>query len=145
MAKLSISAAARAVGKNRTTIYRHIEKGLLSTTKDVRGNHKIDTAELMRVFGEIESSGDSIKATQVNTEQQATIELLKQQLESAEVREKKALEREERLYRELDDWKERYTLLENRMLPPAPAEQAIPMEPTPAEPIKKGFFSRLFG
>lgn len=134
MAKLSISAAARAVGKNRTTIYRHIEKGLLSTSKDAKGNHEIDTAELLRVFGELVTDGDDTEATQIDTVQQSTIELLKQQLEAAEVREKKALEREERLYRELDDWKERYTVLENKMLPPA----------EPAEAPKKGFFARLF-
>ena len=59
MALLTISAAARAAGKDRGTIKRYIKQGMLSVTTDVAGNTRIDTSELMRVFGELAACGDA--------------------------------------------------------------------------------------
>ena len=50
MAILSITAAAKAAGVSRTTIYEKIKDGELSRTPE-----GIDTAELLRVFGELKS------------------------------------------------------------------------------------------
>ena len=55
MALLSTSAAAKAVGCSRTTIYDKIQSGEL--TRDA--NKQIDTAELLRVFGELKAPADS--------------------------------------------------------------------------------------
>ncbi len=53
MAKLNLSQAAKAVGKSRVTIWRHINAGKLSAARDRDGNPCIDTSELLRVYGEL--------------------------------------------------------------------------------------------
>lgn len=53
MAKLNLSQAAKAVGKNRTTIWRHINSGKLSYERDRDGMPFVDTSELIRVYGEL--------------------------------------------------------------------------------------------
>jgi hypothetical protein len=56
MAKLNLSQAAKAVGKNRTTIWRHIKSGKLSCEKDIDDMPLVDTSELLRVYGEIKNN-----------------------------------------------------------------------------------------
>lgn len=53
MAIVSISEAARLVQKSRTTIYRYIKEGKLSTCTDSNNADGVDTSELIRVFGSI--------------------------------------------------------------------------------------------
>ncbi|MBO2601485.1 hypothetical protein [Shewanella algae] len=65
MAKLNLSQAARATGKNRVTLWRHINAGKLSAERDREGNPFVDTSELIRVYGEIKHV-----ATQLNTKKQ---------------------------------------------------------------------------
>lgn len=128
MALLSISAAARAAGKDRGTIKRYIKNGKLSCSKDAMGRPVVDTSELVRVFGPL--VGEGAPGVEVVTHQNTpanttAIEALKQQLQAA-------LEREEWLKRQLEAEQERSRELERRMLPPG-------------APEKKGFWARLFG
>ena len=51
MALVSISEASRLTNKSRTTVHRYISNGKLSTCTDENGMKKIDTSELLRVFG----------------------------------------------------------------------------------------------
>lgn len=53
MAKVNLSKAAVLVGKNRTTIWRHVKVGKVSVERDRDGNPLIDTSELIRVYGEL--------------------------------------------------------------------------------------------
>ncbi len=53
MAKLNLSQAAKVTGKNRTTIWRHINIGKLSSERDREGMPFVDTSELIRVYGEL--------------------------------------------------------------------------------------------
>lgn len=53
MAKLNLSQAAKIVGRNRTTIWRHVNAGRLSIERDRDGNPLVDTSELLRVYGEL--------------------------------------------------------------------------------------------
>ena len=76
MTKLNISRASRATGKNRTTLYRHIESGKLSSEKDGTGNTVIDVSELQRVYGELNL--DAINVTVANS----TDRVAKQQSET---------------------------------------------------------------
>jgi septal ring factor EnvC (AmiA/AmiB activator) len=48
--KYSLSEAAKATGKNKTTIQRAIKSGKISATKGDSGSYEIDPAELHRVF-----------------------------------------------------------------------------------------------
>jgi hypothetical protein len=93
MVFLSISAAARATGKDRGTIHRYLKNGRLSSVIDATGHRKIDTSELLRVFGELKTSAATIatgNATINNTEQHLTavaFETLRDQLNAAQERE----------------------------------------------------------
>lgn len=51
MATVSISEAARLIGKSRTTVHRYISSGKLSTCTDEYGVKKLDTSEILRIFG----------------------------------------------------------------------------------------------
>ncbi|MFV1634815.1 MULTISPECIES: hypothetical protein [unclassified Phaeobacter] len=48
--KYSLSEAAKATGKNKTTIQRAIKNGKVSATKGDSGSYEIDPSELHRVF-----------------------------------------------------------------------------------------------
>lgn len=48
---LSLSAAARQVGKSKTTLTRAIKSGRISATRHEDGSYTIDPAELTRVYG----------------------------------------------------------------------------------------------
>lgn len=56
MALVSVTEAARLTGKNRATIHRYIKQGKLSQSTDAAGSKKIETSELLRVFGAISAS-----------------------------------------------------------------------------------------
>lgn len=56
MAKLNLSQAAKVTGKNRTTIWRHINSGKLSAERDRDGMPFVDTSELLRVYGELRNN-----------------------------------------------------------------------------------------
>ena len=140
MALLSISASARASGKDRNTIKRYLKNGRLSSTKDASGNPVIDTTELMRVFGPLASDGATDAQGQAPASapeniavHQLTLETLVKQLEAAQQREKAALEREEWLKGQLEAEQERSRELERKMLPPGEPGEAT-----------KGFFRRIF-
>ena len=70
MAKVSVTEAARLAGIGRQQLYRgYISTGKISVDRDHLGRPQIDTAEIIRVFGEL-------KATQEETpnRQEETIE-----------------------------------------------------------------------
>ncbi|HJV88016.1 MAG TPA: hypothetical protein VJ698_21275 [Noviherbaspirillum sp.] len=58
MALVSITEAAKLVRRNRSTIYRDIEKGRLSKTVSHEGETQIDTSELLRTYGRLHSGED---------------------------------------------------------------------------------------
>ena len=51
--KLTISEAAKSVGKSRNVLYRAIESGKISVEKNRDGTQVIDVSELIRVYGEL--------------------------------------------------------------------------------------------
>lgn len=62
MALVSITEAAKLVRRNRSTLYRDIERGRLSKTVTAEGETQIDTSELLRTYGRLhgedEDEGD---------------------------------------------------------------------------------------
>ena len=166
MAQLSISAAARAAGKDRGTIQRYIKNGKLSVSRDAAGNTVIETAELLRVFGALTGTGSRAAAVQhvaasaesgsVQHVLEATLELLKQQLNASQ-------EREARLLVMLEQEQQSRRDLEQRLLPPGssavstdPGEGAgdAPMDAGATAELSaqgdggegaKGFLAKLFG
>ena len=53
MAQVTIAQAARIVGVARSTIYDHLRSGKLSATRTSKGDRRIDTSELVRVYGTV--------------------------------------------------------------------------------------------
>ena len=104
MALVNITEAARLAGKSRSQFYKgYIKAGKVSVSKDAEGKPCIDTAELLRVFGRLQDTGDTGKQdapahAPTPTPQQADtgklaameleVKLLREQLEKAEGREK---------------------------------------------------------
>lgn len=58
MALVSITEAAKLVRRNRSTIYRDIEKGRLSKTVTPDGETQIDTSELLRAYGSLHTEDE---------------------------------------------------------------------------------------
>jgi hypothetical protein len=91
MAKVNLSQAAKLTGKNRTTIWRHIDSGKLSIERDRDGLPFVDTSELIRVYGElvpiatVSSKKKSHQATPDYEDLIAIVELLRK--EQAEMKE----------------------------------------------------------
>lgn len=50
----TLSEAAKLAGINRTTIWRHIKQGKLSSSKGCDGKPRVETTELLRVYGELQ-------------------------------------------------------------------------------------------
>ena len=61
--QVSISEGAKLAGKNRKSLYRDIQSGRLSSSKSADGQRQVDIAELTRVYGSLETHGDTDHAT----------------------------------------------------------------------------------
>ncbi|MBU2805396.1 hypothetical protein HF283_09805 [Acidithiobacillus ferrooxidans] len=85
MAKVNITDAARMAGKSRSYFYeKYINTGAISVETDREGRKVIDTAELVRVFGNIatdDTSDDEANnsAQQTDTEKDSKIAALQAQ------------------------------------------------------------------
>ena len=131
MAKINISQAAKMTGKTRTTIYKKIKSGELSAELGSDGNRLIDTAELLRVFGELVTP-DTVSMDVHDTPQ--VIPLLERQINLLEAENRRLHEQIEADRRE----KERLLgLLEKQTLLLTQGQQ----EPAP----KASFWRRVFG
>jgi len=125
MAKLNITQAAKAVGKDRTTLQRHIKKGKVSCEIDSNGNKVIDTAELMRAYGEIRNVAASAAVGNDNAKPQHAVNnttLLQQQINLLE-KQIKVLEQDQEERRDRE--KELRELLKTRLLEHQPTQQSI--------------------
>lgn len=91
MALLDLTAAAKAAGISRQTLYRKMADGSVSWDVDHQGKRRIDTAELLRVFGPLHSHDENLIDVPRNTERHGAetvegykiaIDALKSQVES---------------------------------------------------------------
>jgi predicted nuclease with TOPRIM domain len=100
MAEVSQAKAARLAGVSRTTIHAKIKSGKLSQTS----SKKIDTSELIRVFGSIEDSDpleNRPEPVQVNN-QDGEIEYLKKRITDLETMNAELRQERERIRDEKD-------------------------------------------
>ena len=126
MSKVRITQAEQLVGKSRATIYRDIEKGLVSADVDERGFKVIEVSELERYYGKLkmpvetqcESQVDEMKQdeTQVTTADESllVVEVLRDQVSLLTSQLETAAERETQLLQLLVTEQEKTKLL---MLP----------------------------
>lgn len=85
MTKVSVSEAAKLVGKSIKTIYRHIDTGKLSASQNDNGLKSIDVSELQRVYGNIKITNENVIESQMseveNQNNNQTRQLLQQENE----------------------------------------------------------------
>ena len=62
MAMVSPTQAEHLTGVGRSTIYRDMADGVLSYTKNTKGRRQIDTSELERVYGQLNTPADDTSA-----------------------------------------------------------------------------------
>ncbi|EMH9513119.1 DNA-binding protein [Providencia rettgeri] len=130
MAQVSISEAARLTGKSRKTLHTYISNGKLTKVTDTQGKPKIDTSELIRVFGELVTPKETV-TSQCNFSQDVTPNTVT--IHDAEV---ERLKQEVSFLKELliekdkrnDDLKHALLLIESK-LPTTPE----PVAPAPAK------------
>jgi len=112
MPKHSISEAAKLAGVSRSHFYKkYIRPGLISIEKDKDDNPVIDTSEIMRVFGGIHGNTDdnvskiqkdTLENGNKNTILQTEVELLREQLATAQERERLTADREKWMQKQID-------------------------------------------
>lgn len=110
--KYTLGQAAKATGKNKTTIQRAIAKGRISASKDDTGAYSIDPAELHRVFPSVtvaqQSRSNDARPLTIRENSQVEVTMLKAMLSREQ--EINADLREDR-----DRWRQQATsLLENK-------------------------------
>lgn len=111
MAQVSVSEAARLVGRDRKSLYRAIKQGRLSATQSATGERQIDIAELVRVYGNFGDKGDrgeTVSAPQRETVDE-TAKIAALQVEIANLRER-LVDKE----RHIDDIRNAMRLLEHK-------------------------------
>lgn len=94
MALVNVTEAARLAGVSRPTLYRRMDSGTLSFTLDANKERRIDTAELLRVFGKLTDADTPTDGTEKPTDVTVDVTvdadmvvLLKAQLDDARTRE----------------------------------------------------------
>ena len=105
MTILSVAEAAKSAGVGKATIYRRLKDGTLTASKQPDGSKGVDTAELIRVFGELKPKPDE-NARELPLRHHEMVELLQRQIDSLENQLQASLERETKLL----------NLLEQRLL-----------------------------
>ena len=96
--KLTIKDALEVIPVSESSLRRDIKSGKVSSEKDLQGRRRIDTAELIRVYGELKPNDDtpppsdeSVRDSQVNTDDtpkiiallEVQVQDLKEQLDTA--------------------------------------------------------------
>lgn len=115
MAKVSVTEAARLAGLGRQQLYRgYISTGKISVERDHQDRPQIDTAEIIRVFGEIKATPkatpeatqnghqETIKKRHMDSELQAVFEAKDEVISELRERLREAGEREGWLRQQLE-------------------------------------------
>lgn len=61
MAMVDLTTAAKLAGVSRQTIYRKMKDGTISWNLDKNGNRCLETSEIIRVFGPLDSHDENLK------------------------------------------------------------------------------------
>ena len=105
MTILSVTEAAKVASVGKATIYRRLKDGTLTASKQQDGTKGVDTAELIRVFGEFKPQA-SESINEIPLRHHEMVELLQRQVDLLEKKLQASLERESKLF----------NLLEQRLL-----------------------------
>ena len=133
--KYSLADAAKAVGKNKTTIQRAIKNGRISAAKSDLGAYEIDPAELHRVFPHATAQRDALHG-QSNEAQQPVVApgngaadrivALEKELAVTQARNLGLEEQRQQMTDTIDDLRERLNRAEDRVTALLGAPDAVP-------------------
>ena len=140
---LNLTQAAEAVGITRKTLYSHIDKGLVSVTRQ-QGKRYVDVSELIRHYGAVSLPVEKINAVTRSQTKHDDDAILAMQRELAELR--KLIERQQLLLedkQEADRLREQVTGLQNER--DATAQELEKVKSELEAERKKGFWSKFFG
>lgn len=140
---LNLTQAAEAVGITRKTLYSHIDKGLVSVTRQ-QGKRYVDVSELIRHYGSVSLPVEKINAVTRSQTKHDDDAILAMQRELAELR--KLIERQQLLLedkQEADRLREQVTGLQNER--DATAQELEKVKSELEAERKKGFWSKFFG
>ncbi|WP_455815750.1 hypothetical protein [Pseudomonas graminis] len=139
---LNLTQAAEAVGVTRKTLYSHIDKGLVSVTRQ-QGKRYVDVSELIRHYGSVSLPEEKVNAVTRSQTKRDDDAISAMQRELVELR--KLIERQQLLLedkQEADRLREQVTGLQNERNATAQELEKVKSE-LEAE-RKKGFLKRLF-
>ncbi|EPM0831899.1 helix-turn-helix domain-containing protein [Klebsiella pneumoniae] len=140
---LNLTQAAEAVGITRKTLYSHIDKGLVSVTRQ-QGKRYVDVSELIRYYGSVSLSEEKVNTVTRSQTKHNDDTILAMQRELVELR--KLIERQQLLLedkQEADRLREQVTGLQNER--DATAQELEKVKSELEAERKKGFWSKFFG
>lgn len=139
---LNLTQAAEAVGVTRKTLYSHIDKGLVSVTRQ-QGKRYVDVSELIRHYGSVSLPEEKVNAVTRSQTKHDDDAISTMQRELVELR--KLIERQQLLLedkQEADRLREQVAGLQNERDATYQELEKVKYE-LEAE-RKKGFWGRLF-
>lgn len=139
---LNLTQAAEAVGITRKTLYSHIDKGLVSVTRQ-QGKRYVDVSELIRHYGSVSLPEEKVNAVTRSQGKHDDDTILAMQRELVELR--KLIERQQLLLedkQETDRLREQVTGLQNER--GAVAQELEKVKAELEAERKKGFWSKFF-
>lgn len=139
---LNLTQAAEAVGITRKTLYSHIDKGLVSVTRQ-QGKRYVDVSELIRHYGSVslpEEKVNAVTRSQGKHDGDTILAMLRELVELRKLIEKQQLLLEDK--QEADRLREQVTGLQNER--DAAAQELEKVYAELEAEKNKGFFRRLF-
>lgn len=139
---LNLTQAAEAVGITRKTLYSHIDKGLVSVTRQ-NGKRYVDVSELIRNYGSVSLPEEKVNAVTRSQTKHGDDAILAMQRELVELR--KLIEKQQLLLedkQQTEQLRELMTGLQNERDVATQELEKVKAE-LEAE-RKKGFWSKLF-
>lgn len=140
---LNLTQAADAVGITRKTLYSHIDKGLVSVTRQ-QGKRYVDVSELIRHYGSVSLSQEKVSAVTRSQTKHDDDTILAMQRELVELR--RLIEKQQLLLEDkqaADRLREQMTGLQNER--DAAAQELDKVKAELEAERKKGFWSKFFG
>ena len=157
---LSLREAAEQAGKTKPAILKAIQKGVLSATRNEKGEWQIDPTELFRVYPPhtpvTTNQNDEFTAGTPQGNTETLIMLARLEAENEALRER--LQEKETSIQELKEQRNSWQAQAERLtkLLPAPSPEEIPIQTTTEQPQvnlsaathpneKRSWWQRLFG
>ncbi|HEN4882609.1 helix-turn-helix domain-containing protein [Klebsiella pneumoniae] len=140
---LNLTQAAEAVGITRKTLYSHIDKGLVSVTRQ-QGKRYVDVSELIRHYGSVslpEEKVNGVTRSQTKHDDDTILAMQRELVELRKLIEKQQLLLEDK--QEADRLREQVTGLQNER--DAAAQELKKVKAELEAKRNNGFWKRLFG